>query len=148
MKICPTCSSQAEVLITNIENGNQFCHQCSSTVCPTFMPGLVYNSEDVNFLRDCGIDPEVKKIEDYCKRPSATVQLVIDDLMFLREAHIQIDDEMFTSVLHYENMHRDFTPCRGCKVTTFSQHDSMCRHASLLWIPEWFEIIQAREANR
>ena len=140
-KTCPTCQAQATVLITNIENGNQFCHQCSYKVCPSFLPGLVYTLEDVNFLRDCGIDPETQRIEDYCKRPSAKVQWDIDDLCFLREAHIRIDDESFMSVLLYENMHRDFTPCRGCKVTTFSQHDSMCRHASVLWIPEWFEII-------
>jgi hypothetical protein len=108
----------------------------------------VYTSEDVKLLRECGIDPEVKKIEDYCNRPSATVQLVIDDLMFLREAHIQIDDETFMSVLLYENMHRNFSNCPDCHATTFSQHDSMCRHASVLWIPEWFEIVQAREANR
>jgi hypothetical protein len=104
--------------------------------------------EDVKFLRDCGIDTEIGRIEDYCKRQTATVQLVIADLMFLREAHIRIDDETFTSVLRYENMHRNFGPCLGCRATTFSQHDSMCRHASVLWIPEWFEIVQAREANR
>jgi hypothetical protein len=148
MKTCPTCSSQAAVLITNIENGQQFCHQCSSTACPSFLPSLVYTSEDVKFLRDCGIDPETQRIEDYCKWPSAKVQWDIGDLMFLREAHIRIDDETFTSVLHYENMHRDFAPCPDCRATTFTQHDSLCRYASLLWEPDWYEIVEARDRNR
>jgi len=38
------------------------------------MPGLVYTLEDVRYLRDCGIDPEVGKIENHlrthCKRSS------------------------------------------------------------------------------
>src|SRR5229473_3401599 len=102
-KTCPTWQAQVTVLITNIENGKQFCHQCSSTACPSFLPGLVYTSEDVKFLRECGIDPET-----------------------------------FTSVLLSENMYRNIGPCLGCRVTTFSQHDSMCRHASVLWLPDWF----------
>jgi len=147
-KTCPTWQAQVTVLITNIENGKQFCHQCSSTACPSFLPGLVYTSEDVKFLRECGIDPETGRLEEHCNRPSATVQLDLTDLMFLREAHIRIDDETFTSVLLSENMHRNIGPCLGCRVTTFSQHDSMCRHASVLWLPDWFEIVQARDRNR
>jgi hypothetical protein len=79
METCPTCSQEAPVLITNIRTGQQFCHRCAGTACPTFMPGLVYTLEDVKFLRECGIDPEVGKIEDYledltehCKRSSGT----------------------------------------------------------------------------
>jgi|HubBroStandDraft_6_1064221.scaffolds.fasta_scaffold181161_2 hypothetical protein len=76
METCPTCCQESEVLITNLQTGQQFCHRCAGTVCPTFMPGLVYNSGDIKFLRDCGIDPEVGKIEDHlrthCKRPSGT----------------------------------------------------------------------------
>jgi hypothetical protein len=102
----------------------------------------------VKFLKQSGIDPQTAGIEAYCKPQTETVQLVLDDLMFLREAHIQIDDETFMSVLLYENMHRDFTPCSGCSVTTFGQHDPLCRHASVLWLPEWFDIIQAREEDR
>jgi hypothetical protein len=72
---------------------------------------------------------------------------VLGDLIFFRDASIQIDEEMFVSVLQYENMHRDFAPCSGCRVTTFSQHDPLCRYASVLWLPEWHEIVQAREAD-
>jgi hypothetical protein len=75
-------------------------------------------------------------------------QLVLNDLIFLRAAGVVIDDETFTSVLRYENMHRDFALCSGCHATTFSQHDPLCRYASVLWLPDWFEIIRAREANR
>ena len=32
------------------------------------MPGLVYTLDDVEFLRDCGIDPEVGNIESHLKR--------------------------------------------------------------------------------
>jgi hypothetical protein len=73
-----------------------------------------------------------------------SVQFVLADLMFLRDAGVVIDDEMFRSVLHYENMHRNVAPCSDCRVTTFSQHDPLCRYASVLWLPDWFEIIQDR----
>lgn len=76
------------------------------------------------------------------------MQLVVADLMFLRDAGVVIDEEMFESVLRYENMHRNFAPCPDCRVTTFSQHDPQCRYASVLWLPDWFEIIQAREIDR
>jgi hypothetical protein len=74
-------------------------------------------------------------------------QFVLSDLMFLRDAQVRIDDEMFVSVLHYENMHRDFAPCSDCRVTTFGQHDPLCRYASVLWLPNWFETVQARDTN-
>jgi hypothetical protein len=79
MKTCPTCNHKAKVLITNVQTGQQFCHRCAETACPTFLPGLVYTLEDVKFLRECGVDPEVGRIEDHlkdrtehCKRPSGT----------------------------------------------------------------------------
>jgi hypothetical protein len=79
MKICPTCNAQATVLIVNVQNGQRFCHYCAETVCPTLLPGLVYTLEDVKLLRDCGVDPEIGKIEDHlrdltehCKRSSGT----------------------------------------------------------------------------
>jgi hypothetical protein len=103
MKTCPTCSSQSTVLITNVQTGQQFCRKCSSKVCPSFLPGLIYTSEDVKLLRDCGIDPEIGNIE--AKIPTQTTQttqLVLADLRFLREAHIRIDDETFMSVLLFE----------------------------------------------
>ena len=146
MKTCPTCgNNKAQVLIVNVQTGERFCHQCAETACPAFMPGLVYSLEDVRFLHDCAIDPEIANIE--ARVPTGTTQLVLDDLMFLREAHIRIDDETFTSVLRHENLHRDFGSCSDCGVTTFSQHDRMCRRASVLWLPNWFEIVQARDRN-
>ena len=79
---------------------------------------------------------------------SIPVQLILEDLIVLRDAGVVIDDEMFGSVLRYENMHRNFSPCPDCDVTTFSQHDPVCRYASLLWEPDWYEIVQARDRNR
>jgi hypothetical protein len=76
-----------------------------------------------------------------------SVQFVLADLMILREAQVRIDDEMFGSVLRYENMHRNVAPCLDCGVTTFNQHDPQCRYGSVLWLPDWFEIVQAREVN-
>jgi hypothetical protein len=73
-KTCPTCQVQVAVLITNVQNGQQFCHQCSAVVCPTFLPNFVLTKEDVKWLREIGMDPEVSKIEEHirCKRPSGT----------------------------------------------------------------------------
>jgi hypothetical protein len=146
MKTCPTCSQEAQVLITNVQTGQQFCHHCAGTVCPSFVPGLVYTLEDVKFLRAVGIDPEIGNIE--ARVPTGTAQFVLADLIFFRDARIRIDEEMFVSVLHYENMHKNCAPCFDCGVKTFSQHDCLCRHASVLWLPDWFEIVQDRERNR
>jgi hypothetical protein len=100
MKTCPTCgNNKAQVLIVNVQTGERFCHHCAETACPTFVPGLVFTLGDVEFLRNCGIDPEVAKIEDHCKHTKSTEQLVLADLMFLRDLQVRIDDEMFVSVL-------------------------------------------------
>jgi hypothetical protein len=64
MKICPSCGENATVLIVNVANQQRFCHKCADTVCPTFMPHYVLTSEDVAWLRACGIDPEETGIED------------------------------------------------------------------------------------
>jgi hypothetical protein len=76
MKICPTCGQDAQVLITNIDNGKQFCHQCAAVVCPTFLPHLIFTKDDVRLLRAMGVDSEVRRIEDHlrthCKRSTGT----------------------------------------------------------------------------
>jgi hypothetical protein len=76
MKICPACNQEAQVLITNVQTGQQFCHNCSSTACPTFLPHLIFTKDDVRLLRAMGVDSEVSRIEDHlrthCKRNSGT----------------------------------------------------------------------------
>ena len=67
MKICPSCNASVSVLIHNLGTGKRFCHKCASIEAPSFMPGLVYTLEDVEFLWDCGIDPEVGNIEAHLK---------------------------------------------------------------------------------
>jgi hypothetical protein len=79
------------------------------------------------------------------KMNSIPVQFVVADLIFLRDAGVVIDEETFVSVLHFENTHRNFAQCSGCGAVTFSQHDPLCRYASVLFLPDWFEIIQSRE---
>ena len=68
MKICPSCGANVLVLIVNLANGQSFCHKCADQVCPTFMAYYVLTIEDVAWLRSCGIDPEVAKIEDRIKQ--------------------------------------------------------------------------------
>lgn len=63
--ICPTCSRDASVLVTNIKDGTQFCHACAP---PSFLPHFVLTVEDVQFLRDCGIDAEVSRLEQVLLR--------------------------------------------------------------------------------
>jgi hypothetical protein len=64
MKTCPTCNSQVATLIVNVQNGQRFCHHCSSVVCPTFLPHVVFTEDDVKLLRAMGVDPEIGNIED------------------------------------------------------------------------------------
>jgi hypothetical protein len=41
--------------------------QRSGEACPSFMAHYVLTSEDVAWLRACGIDPEVPSVEDCIK---------------------------------------------------------------------------------
>lgn len=75
------------------------------------------------------------------------MQWVLTDLIFLRGARVAIDADTFASVLEYENRHYDFAPCE-CGTKSLEQHSMDCRRASILWETRWFEIVQAREANR
>jgi hypothetical protein len=67
LKECPTCGASVAVLIVNLANQQRFCHKCSGQVCPTFMAHYVLTVEDVAWLRACGIDPEVSKLEHLIK---------------------------------------------------------------------------------
>jgi hypothetical protein len=61
--ICPAYGTDAAVLITNVATGSQLCHHCADTECPSFLPNFVLTLEDVRFMRDCGINPEISRIE-------------------------------------------------------------------------------------
>jgi hypothetical protein len=66
---CPTCSAsvKASELITNVSTWAQFCVNCASRACPSFLPYYVLTTEDCLFLKACGIDSEVRRIEDVLK---------------------------------------------------------------------------------
>ncbi len=61
--ICSACGMNADVLITNVSTGTQFCHRCAAAECPPFIPNFALTLQDFRFMRDCGIDPEVSRIE-------------------------------------------------------------------------------------
>ena len=65
MGTCPTCSAsvQQSELIVNVVTWEQFCLNCASRVCPSFLRYYVLTTDDCLFLRACGIDPEVSRIE-------------------------------------------------------------------------------------
>ena len=71
VKTCPTCGAET-TLIAKLANGQRFCHKCADTVCSTFMPHYVLTSEDVAWLRACGIDPEISRIESALKNEDKT----------------------------------------------------------------------------
>jgi len=64
--ICPVCHSDVALLIVNVRSGRKYCQQCG--LGPGFLPGFVLTIEDVGFLRDCGIDPEIAQIEQFIRR--------------------------------------------------------------------------------
>jgi hypothetical protein len=67
-KTCPTCQSKVAVLIMDVANKTFFCHNCASRVCPSFLAHYVLTVSDCQFLRACGIDPEIPAIEGFLKR--------------------------------------------------------------------------------
>jgi hypothetical protein len=68
MKTCPSCGESVQVLIVNVQNGQRFCHHCSGQVCPTFMPYFVLTTQDVKWLQEIHVDPEISQIENHIKR--------------------------------------------------------------------------------
>ena len=71
--ICPVCNSDVALLIVNVRSGDKYCQQCARSG-PGFLPGFVLTLEDVGFLRDCGIDPEIAGIEQFLRRAKADVK--------------------------------------------------------------------------
>ncbi len=69
------------------------------------------------------------------------MQLTVQDLVFLREVAISIDEETFVSVRTSENTHRDFEKCPGCAALKSEQHQPSCRRASILFDPMWYEFL-------
>jgi len=70
------------------------------------------------------------------------VNWTLQDLLFLREAGVVIDADLFEQVRTEENMHRDFASCSGCGAVTYSQHSSECPRATILFEPLWFELVK------
>jgi len=59
---CPSCGNhQAEYLVTNVQDGSQFCPGCAPR---SFLPHLIFTEDDVKLLRAMGVDPEIGNIED------------------------------------------------------------------------------------
>jgi hypothetical protein len=69
----------------------------------------------------------------------------VRDLMLLKDAGVEIDDETLASVLPFENLHRDFVPCSGCGARSWQQHHPSCPRASILFDDNWYDIMWQRE---
>lgn len=69
------------------------------------------------------------------------MQFTVQDLVFLREVAIRIDEETLVSVRTCENTHRDFARCPGCGALRYEQHKQSCFRASILFEPTWYEFL-------
>jgi len=75
-------------------------------------------------------------------------QLVLADLVRMRDQGLTISREHFRSAFLYENKHRDFAACSGCGAKTFEQHEKTgCSRATVLVQPDWYEELQRRKAS-
>jgi len=74
--------------------------------------------------------------------------MTLPDLVFLKQAGILIDVDVFAEALEYENKHRDFTTCHGCQAVTWEQHKFDCPRSSILAMPDWYREFQRRDASR
>jgi hypothetical protein len=64
----------------------------------------------------------------------------LNDLVLLRDAGVKIDADIFAEAFHYENKHRNLGPCFECGARTFDQHELACSHATILAMPNWYEL--------
>jgi len=69
-------------------------------------------------------------------------QLTFADLFFLHENKIAVDVDDFASVLEHENKSWDIGSCGECGAQAFEQHQMECKHASVLWEPNWAETVK------
>ncbi len=67
MKTCPSCGSSLLALIFDIEKKIYFCHECASSVCPTFVGSPVYTDQDIALLKSMGIDAGTGCIEQFLR---------------------------------------------------------------------------------
>ena len=75
-------------------------------------------------------------------------QLVQSDLVRMREQGLTISREDFRSAFLYENKHRDFAACSGCKAKSFERHETTsCSRATVLVQRDWYEELQRRKAS-
>ena len=74
-------------------------------------------------------------------------QLVLADLVRMREQGLTISREDFRSVFLRENKHKNFAACSGCGAQTFEQHETSCSRATVLVQPDWYEELQRRNAS-
>jgi len=74
-------------------------------------------------------------------------QLVLADLVRMRDQGVTISRGDSRSVFLYENKHRDFAACSGCKAKTFEQHETSCSRATVLAQSDWYEELQRRKAS-
>lgn len=59
MKQCPSCGREADVLVHNVQDGSEFCFACAP---PSFDPRRILTMEDLRFLEQCGIDPDLPPV--------------------------------------------------------------------------------------
>jgi ribosomal protein L37E len=74
-------------------------------------------------------------------------QLVLADLVRMRDQGLTISREDFRNAFLYENKHRAFAACSGCGAKTFEQHKTSCSRATVLVEPDWYEELQRRKAS-
>jgi hypothetical protein len=69
----------------------------------------------------------------------------IRDLVFLRDAGVKIDTDIFADAFEYENRnYRSIAlPCE-CGAQPLESHKLECKHATVLVLPDWYEIVSAR----
>jgi hypothetical protein len=72
----------------------------------------------------------------------------ISDFVFLKSTGIRIDAQDFAETLAYENKHRDFSACSGCRAKTYEQHQPSCPHVSNLFEANWYDELRRREEDR
>jgi len=75
------------------------------------------------------------------------IQLVLADLVRMRDQGLTVSREDFRSAFLYENKHRDFAACSGCGAKTFEQHETSCSRATVLAQSDWYEELQRRKAS-
>jgi hypothetical protein len=73
MRTCSKCQKETDIVVVDMRLGKAYCERCANLEL-SYCPGYTLSETDLFFLRNCGIDPQVKSALDFILESSRLAQ--------------------------------------------------------------------------